>query len=121
MIGMDYVEGPINQMVAVACPACGSRHCSLQATARKAGVVVGGVLGAVIAAGFNCATVGAINGAVIAAVVSKRLPIAVTGAIGGAIIGFAWGALVGHAVGADIDMNVIGMHQCRECGFEFKV
>lgn len=117
---MDYVEKPMNQMVAVACPACGSLKCSLQTTARKAGVVIGGVLGAVIAAGFNGAAVGAINGAVIAGVVSRRLPTTVTGAIGGTIIGFAWGALVGHAVDADIDMNVFGMYHCRECGFEFK-
>jgi len=117
---MDYAEELINRMVAVACPACGSRHCHLQATARKAGVVVGGVLGAIIAAGFNGATIGAVNGAVIASVVSRRLPAPLTGAIGGAIVGFAWGALAGHAVGADIDMNVLGMYQCRECGFEFK-
>jgi len=117
---MDYAEESFNPMVAVACPACGSRHCHLQATARKAGVVVGGVLGAVIAAGFNGATIGAVNGAVIACIASRRLPATVTGAIGGAIIGFAWGALAGHAVGADIDVHLLGMYQCRECGFEFK-
>jgi predicted RNA-binding Zn-ribbon protein involved in translation (DUF1610 family) len=117
---MDYAEGPIDRLVVVACPACGSRHCQLQATARKAGVVVGGVLGAVIAAGLNGATVGAINGAVIAGVVVRRLPATVTGAIGGALVGFAWGALVGHAVGAEIDLNVLGMYRCLECGFEFK-
>jgi predicted RNA-binding Zn-ribbon protein involved in translation (DUF1610 family) len=118
---MDDAEEPFNPMVEVACPSCGSCHCHLQATARKAGVVVGGVLGAIISAGFNSATIGAVNGAVIAGVISRRLPTTVTGAIGGAIVGFAWGALAGHAVGADIDMNVLGMYQCRECSFEFKV
>ncbi len=113
---MECVEDLVGQTPVIPCPACGSPHCSLQTTARKAGVVVGGTLGAIIAASFN----GAASGAAIAAVVSRRLPTTVTGAIGGAIIGFAWGALVGHAVGADIDVHVLGMYRCRECGFEFK-
>ena len=117
---MECVEELVGQMPALPCPACGSPHCSLQTTARKAGVVVGGALGAIIAASFNGAAAGAVKGAAIAGIVSRRLPTTVTGAIGGAIIGFAWGALVGHAVGADIDAHVLGMYQCRECGFEFK-
>ncbi len=117
---MDYVEEPTKQMVVVACPACGSRLCSLQATARKAGVVIGGVLGAVIAAGFKGATFGAINGAVIAGVVSRRLPTTVTGAISRVIIGFAWGAVAGYVVGADIDKNVFKIYKCLTCGFEFQ-
>lgn len=117
---MDHAEEPFNPMVAVACPACGSCRCHLQATARKTGVVVGGVLGAIIAAGFNGATVGAVNGAIVACVASRRLPATVTGAIGGAIIGFAYGAMAGHAVGADIDEHLLGLYQCRDCGSEFK-
>lgn len=103
---MDCAGELVNQMAVVACPACGSPHCSLQTTARKTGVVIGGVLGAVVAASFN--------GAAIAGVVSRRLPTTVTGAI----IGFAWGALVGCASGTDV--HVLGMYQCRECGFEFE-
>jgi uncharacterized protein YcfJ len=116
---MDLSAEPMDQTVSAACPICGSRHCQLQATARKAGVVVGGALGAIIAAGLSGATVGAANGAALVSVVSRRLPVTITGTIGGAIAGFAWGAIAGHAVGADIDENVLRIYQCRACGFEF--
>jgi len=117
---MDRVKESTDQMVMAVCPACGSRHCQLQATARKTGVVVGGMLGALIASGFSSATAGAVNGAIIASALSRRLPATVTGAIGVAIIGFVCGTIAGHAIGAEIDMNILGMYQCRSCGFEFK-
>ncbi|WP_298285257.1 hypothetical protein [Acidocella sp.] len=109
---MDYAGELVHQMTMVTCPACGSPHCSLQTTAYKTGVAIGGILGDVVAASFN--------GATIAGIVSRRLPTTVTGAIVGAIIGFAWGAVVGRAGGTDSDDHVLGMYQCRECGFEFK-
>ncbi len=118
---MDYLEEPINQMVSVACPACGSHHCSLQATARKTGVVVGGVLGAIIAAGLSGASVGVGYGIAIASIISRRPPVTFSGTIAGAIVGFACGAIAGYAVGADIDKNVIRLCQCRECASEFEV
>jgi hypothetical protein len=102
------------------CPACSSPHCHLQATARKAGVVIGGVLGAIIAAGLGGAKIGAAHGAALACIISKRPPATMTGAIGGAIVGFAWGAVAGHIMGSDIDENVLRFYKCRECGFEFK-
>lgn len=120
MIGMDYAEEPINRMVAIACPACGSRHCHLQATARKAGVVVGGVLGAIIAAGFGDAALGALTRTPMAGSVDRQSPPTLTEMIGGAILGFACGAIVGYVVGTDIDMNVLRIYQCRTCNFEFE-
>lgn len=121
---MEHFEGSMDETVigqpAMAmCPKCGSCHCELQATARKAGIVVGGVLGAIIVAGISGAKAGAVSGAAMASVISRRSPVTITGTIGAAIIGFAWGALAGHAVGAEIDKNILQLHQCLECGSEF--
>ena len=117
---MDYAEEAFKPVETAICSACGSPHCSLQSTARKTGTVVGGVLGTIIAAGFNGASIGAVNGVAIACVVSRRLPATVTGAITGSLVGFAWGAFAGHAIGTEIDKNVLRLYRCRECGFEFK-
>lgn len=116
---MEHSEELMDQTMSAACPKCGSHRCQLQATGRKTGVVVGGVLGAIIAACLSGAKVGAVNGAAIASFISRRSPVTITGAIGGAIVGFAWGAIAGHAVGADIDKNVLRIYECRACGFEF--
>lgn len=89
------------------CPKCGSSRCQLQATGRKTGVIVGGVLGTVIAAGFRGAKMGAVRGASIAVVIGRQPPLTIAGTISGALVGFFWGAIAGHAVGAEIDGKVI--------------
>jgi predicted nucleic-acid-binding Zn-ribbon protein len=122
---MDRSEKPfnllmVNQTSLAECPKCGSRHCQLRTTAQKTGVVVGGVLGAIIAAGLSGATTGAVIGASIATEESRRSIDLIMGTIGGAMVGFAWGAIAGYTVGAEIDRNVLRIHQCLKCGSEFR-
>ena len=104
---------------AVICPKCGSPNCQLQATGRKTGVVVGGVLGTVIAAGFRGAKLGVVGGASIAGVIGRQPPLTIAGAISGALVGFFWGAFAGHAAGAEIDEKILRRFQCLDCGIEF--
>ncbi|MDR3414311.1 MAG: hypothetical protein P4L87_25685 [Formivibrio sp.] len=121
---MEHFEGSmddtkIDQPLQAVCPKCGSHHCQLQSTARKAGIVVGGVFGAIIAAGLTGSKAGAVSGAAISSELDRRSPVTITGTIGGAIFGFARGAITGHAVGTEIDKSILRLYKCTECGLEF--
>lgn len=111
----DTTEEP----VAVPCPRCGSRETHFQATARKTGVVVGGIAGAIIAAGISGAKAGAVGGAAIARVISRDPATTTWAAIIGTLTGFCWGALIGHAVGTEVDETIIRLRRCLACGSEF--
>ena len=101
------------------CPQCGSFNTDLQATGRKAGVVIGGGLGAILASGVNGAKAGAIGGAAIASVVGRRSPAPIVGGLIGALAGFLWGARLGYTIGHAIDGDLLRLHRCHSCGTEF--
>jgi len=116
---MTVIDQTMNERGITLCPKCGSSNSQLQATARRAGVVIGGTVGAIIAAGLGGARVGAVSGGTLGTIVTKHPTGTVLGAIGGAMLGFAWGSVAGHSLGAEIDEKVLRRHLCLSCGAEF--
>jgi hypothetical protein len=119
---MDFLLGereenpsPVDQPVG--CPKCGSARCHLQATGRKSGTILCGVLGAVLTAGWSGAEIGMIAGT---AMTSLLPPAAPVGSLIGAVIGFSWGAIAGHALGTEIDERFLRLFSCLDCGAEFR-
>ena len=101
----------------VHCPKCGSVKCHLQATGRRAGTVLCGALGAILAAGWGGAEIGVMAGTAIASLLP---PLAPAGTVIGAVVGFSWGAIAGHALGTEIDERFLRLYCCLDCGAEFR-
>ena len=116
---MSIIPPVGHHMVSAVCPRCGSRHCQLQSSARNAGIVAGGILGAIIAVGFSGDELGSANDMPVASSSSSPLAM-IAEVIGIAIVGFTLGAIAGHALGTDVDKNVLRLYRCLECGVEFK-
>lgn len=101
----------------VCCPKCGSVKCHLQATGRKAGTILCGLAGAVLASAWSGAEVGLLAGSAIGSLLP---PLAPAGTVIGAVVGFSWGAIAGHALGTEIDERFLRLYSCLDCGAEFR-
>jgi len=119
---MDFLLGerdetPDTPYQPIRCPKCGSFNCHLQATGRKTGTILCGVLGAVLASAWSGAEIGAMAGTAIATLLP---PLAPVGTVVGAVVGFSWGAIAGHALGTEIDERFLRLYCCLECEAEFR-
>ena len=81
--------------------------------------MIGGLIGAVVAAGFRLDPVTGDGSGAVVSMASRALPAVVTGSLSRALVGFAQGALAGYEAGAAIDAKVIRAFQCRACGVTF--
>ena len=119
---IDYLLGERDETPdlpdrSVHCPKCGSVKCHLQATGRKAGTVLCGLAGAVLASAWSGAEVGVLAGSAIGSLLP---PLAPAGTVIGAVVGFSWGAIAGHALGTEIDERFLRLYCCLECEAEFR-